>query len=115
MLPKQRKLSRTSFPHNKDTRRLWDGNVLRIQMYLSNKRPLVAHFAVVVAGRLSNNAVMRNKFKRQVLVSIRKNLVLFDRLPYKKYVIFPKIHLQNINSGQVSGDIRSFFAAHKTQ
>lgn len=117
MLSRQHKLSRVSFPAHKDPRLNWVGSVLRIQAHsfavpmrnkVNDETPVL--FAVVVAKRQSDNAVMRHRFKRQVFAVVAGKLARFEGLPYRKYIILPKEHLRTITSERILSDIEVFLS-----
>ena len=108
MLPKHQKLSRTSFPHYKDRKFSWTGKALRIYAYRSDKSGFPPRFAVVVPQHSSTGAVGRNRFKRQVMMMLGESMARFAKLPYCKYVIFPKEHLRTLVRGDIKKDMQVF-------
>ena len=73
-------------------------------------RKPTTRFAAVSPKRLSDNAVMRNAFKRNIFHVIKQQLKKFGQLPYTAYVIFPKVHLRTISREHVEKDIEAFLA-----
>lgn len=110
MLPKRQRLSRMLFPNQKDRKTSWAGKSLRIHGYLRDGDDYLPRFAVVVPKNKSTGAVSRNVFKREVMRVIRENMQRFMRLPYKKYVIFPKEHLRSLFRDDIARDIGVFTA-----
>ena len=127
MLPKRKKLSRTSFPRRKEPKFSWSGKVLRVYAYKGDDENLSHHkgtsysqssgahkwtigsrFAVVVPKRLSASVVLRNAFKRQVMVAIGESMARFERLSYKKYIIFPIAHIRASVAEKIKEDLRFF-------
>lgn len=128
MLPKHKKLSRASFPRQREPKFSWSGKVLRIYAYKggeenllnhkstdrgeadgAHKRTITPRFAVVVPKRLSESAVLRNAFKRQVMAEIEESMECFELLSYKKYVISPTAHIRTRHAPQIKEDFRIFF------
>lgn len=107
MLSRTNKLSRTSFPSYKDSRRVWAGTALRIEAYPGQQTPPPL-FAVVVAKRLGKSAVLRHAFKRRVLEVVRGELKRFQDLPYEKYVVLPKGPLSSVTRASIVADIEQF-------
>ena len=113
MLSRRHKISRKIFPSHKDQKSSWAGKVLRIEAYKISDKESAPRFAVVISKRMSDGAVMRNLFKRQVMGVIEEEMELFCKLPQKKYVIFPKVHLRTTAYEEIHRDIEIFLAQHK--
>lgn len=108
MLPRGQKLSRTTFPDNRDRMLSWSGKALHVSVYAGDETVASPRFAVVVAKKKSVSAVSRNRFKRAVMAALRAHMIRFEHFPHRKYVIYPKEHIRTIAREDITEDIRDF-------
>lgn len=110
MLPKNRKLTRHTFPSQKERRSTYDGKAVRVVSYIG-EGPQKTLFSVVVAKKYSNNAVERHFFKRRVFSALLPLLPAFDHFVHGKVVIFPLQKVGMITYADICADLNAFIHA----
>jgi ribonuclease P protein component len=105
MLPRERLISRKLFPRHTDASVLWNGAVLRIRCYPKGTPEATPRFAVVVSKKQYKTTPSRNLLKRRVFSLVQKNLLLFDKSRFGRYVIFPKTPVEGISYTTLAQDI----------
>ncbi len=104
MLPKNRKLTRHTFPSYRERRVTYDGKSVRVVSYLG-EGPQKTLFSVVVAKKHSNNAVERHCFKRRVFSALLPLFPAFDHFVHGKVLIFPLRKVDTITFADMRADL----------
>lgn len=110
MLPKDRKLTRHTFPSYRERRSAYDGKAVRVVSYIG-AGPQKTLFSVVVAKKYSNNAAERHLFKRRVFSTLLPLSPAFDHFVHGKVVVFPLRKVDTITFADIRGDFDAFLSA----
>ena len=108
MFPKKQRITRELFPKYSDTKNTWNGIVLRVCFY-KRKDPSTL-FSVVVSKKQYKTIVSRNQFKRRVLSELQRFSHKTSFAGFDKYVIYPKVGVENILHKAIRADIYKFIS-----
>ena len=106
MFSKKQRITRELFPKYSDIKNTWNGIVLRICFY--KRKDQSTRFSVVVSKKQYKTIVARNLFKRRVLSELEKFTQKTDIAGFDKYVIYPKVGVENIEHKTIEADIYKF-------